>query len=561
MNIDRRRALALLGLGAATPANAVPPVPPYSGGVSFRHGVASGDPTPAGAIVWTRITPQADAGQNVVPVTLEVAEDAAFARIVHRGAVGTDAGRDFTVKIDVGGLRPGADYLYRFRSGAAVSPVGRFRTLPERTEDVVFAVVSCALHPGGLFNAYDAIGKLERVDAVVHLGDYIYEYGAADADYGMAAGRRLGRIPEPPTEIVSLADYRLRHAQYKSDPDLQAAHARAAWITVWDDHETTNDSWLDGAQNHQPESEGQWAVRKAAALKAYYEWMPIREPAAGRSADMIARTFRFGDVATLHMTETRLTARGRQLSYERDIPMRDGRPDLEAFQAALTAPDRTLMGPAQLAELGRTVGESVRAGVVWQVLGNQIVMGRVNGPNMVEAFGAERVEALTAAADPAVRGRLERLTRLFSAARIPYNLDAWDGYPAERERVYAVLKGAGARPIVLAGDSHAFWVNELRDAAGARVGAEFGTTAVSSPSLGDALSGLDVGEAFAAQNEEVVFSDQANKGFTLLRLTRQEAVGDLVAVSTTQAKPYDTRVVKRFRVTPEGPGLSAPQPV
>lgn len=564
MTLNRRSALTLLGLGA-TPAVAQP-LRLHEGAVSFEHGVASGDPSTTGGIFWTRVTP-APGGEGDVMLDLEVAADSEFRQVVRRSSgLRARQSRDWTIKHDLDGqgLKPGTEYWYRFRAikSGTLSPVGRFKTLPTETAEVVLAVASCALHPGGLFNAYDAIAKLERLDAVVHLGDYIYEYGAAPTDYGMTVGAQLSRVPQPPKEIVTLADYRLRHAQYKADPDLQAAHARAPWIVVWDDHETTNDSWLGGAENHDPDSgEGDWAARKAAALQAYYEWMPIREPGRGRSREMLERSFRFGKVASLHMVETRLTARGEQLSYDKDLPAgADGRPDTAAFQARRNAADRRLLGAAQLASLEREVRASVKAGTTWQVLGNQVVMARVQGPNFVQLLGQAGVEKVLATLDPAVRPRLQRMAQLFTQP-LPWNLDAWDGYPAERERLYGALKGAGARPIVLAGDSHAFWVNELKDASGARVGAEFGTSSITSPSYGDSLKGFDFGAIVAAQNEEVVFSDQAAKGFTLLTLTPTEVRGDLIAVSTILAKPYESRTIKRFRVTREVDGLSAPTAV
>lgn len=553
MKLDRRRALALLGLGAA----ASPAAAQAGRRGQFAHGVASGDPALDGAVLWTRWSP-IDRSAAPIRVNWWVAPlggDAA--KPLNRGSFETSLERDWTVKPVVTGLKPGADYQYGFEAAGTKSPVGRFRTLPKETEDVVFAVASCALHPGGLFNSYEAISKLDRLDAVIHLGDYIYEYGSDG--YGAETGRKLGRVAQPPHEILTLADYRQRHAQYRSDPDLQAAHARAAWIMVWDDHEVANDGWLHGAQNHNPDkNEGDWSARKANGLKAYYEWMPIREPQPGRSAEMIARNFRFGDIATLHMAETRLTARSKQLSYETDLLGQGGQPDIEGFRAKLTAADRRLMSDDQIAGVGQAMTQSVKDGVAWQVFGNQILMARINGPNMVQALGAEQAQAMVGQADAASRARLERLVRLFSATPTPYNLDAWDGYPAERERVYAAFKAAGARPIVLAGDSHAAWVNELKDASGARVGAEFGATAISSPSLGDAVGGMDIGSIFAAQNEEVVFSDQSGKGFTLLRLTKSDVTGELMAMSTVEAKPYEVRTVKRFRVTREGDGLSAP---
>jgi alkaline phosphatase D len=223
MKVDRRRALALLGTGAATAgageaaAQAAAP--------RFAHGVASGDPAADGAVIWTRVS-GVGPGRGV-PVRWRVLQSG---RPVRSGRAQATADRDGTVKVEVAGLSPGTEYTFDFAAANATSPTGRFRTLPEQASDVVFAVVSCSLHPGGLFNVYDAVAKLPRVDAVLHLGDYIYEYGAKPSDYGVAVGQRLGRLPDPPHEIVTLDDYRRRHAQYKSDPDLQAAHARAAWI-------------------------------------------------------------------------------------------------------------------------------------------------------------------------------------------------------------------------------------------------------------------------------------------------------------------------------------------
>ena len=325
MKIDRRKALSLLAFTTAAPlpAASAKQTTPYSGAVSFEHGVASGDPLPDRVILWTRITPKSSAAGNVA-VNWEIATDAAFRRIAAHGVFTTHANRDFTVKADALGLRPATDYFYRFRVGKAVSPVGRTRTLPGgHIDDLVLAFVTCALYPGGYFNAYDHIAKLPRVDAIVELGDYYYEYGAGEHDYGMEIGRKLNRVPDPPHDIVTLADYRKRHALYKSDPDLQAAHARAPWICVWDDHETANDSWVGGAENHDPKTEGPWITREQVALRAYYEWIPIREPEPGRAFEAINRSFQFGDLATLIMVESRLVARSRQLEYDRpgDIPL------------------------------------------------------------------------------------------------------------------------------------------------------------------------------------------------------------------------------------------------
>jgi alkaline phosphatase D len=554
MKLDRRSLLGLLGAGAATPAVAQTA---HAGQVAFLHGVASGDPDQHSAVFWTRVTP-ADPSVGDVAVTLEVANDAAFRDVVRRSSgLRAKAERDFTVKHDLDGqgLEPGREYFYRFIANGVTSPVGRVRTLARgATPQVNLAVVSCQLYPGGLFNAYEAISQLERLDAVVHLGDYIYEYGAAADDYGMTTGAALNRIPEPPHEIVSLADYRTRHAQYKSDPDLQAAHARAAFICVWDDHEVANDTWMLGAENHQPATEGDFAARKAAALRAYYEWMPIREAKAGAMKEAINRSFHFGDLASLHMVETRLLARNEQMDFAGIPKTADGRPDIAAFEAQRQAPSRDLLGEDQRRWLGQAMSQSKAAGRPWQILGNQVVMARVKGPNIEEMLPPAQVAQMVAGLPDDVRPQVEAAIQLFKLG-LPFNLDSWDGYPAGRERLYEAMKQAGVEPIVLAGDSHAFWVNELSDKDGERRAVEFGTSSISSPSPGDHVGGLPLGLALQAANPEVKFCDQAAKGYVLLTLERDQAVGELRTVSTILAKPYETKTLKRYRLARTETGL------
>ncbi|WP_297512231.1 alkaline phosphatase D family protein [uncultured Caulobacter sp.] len=559
MTIDRRKLLGLLGVsGAAAASEAVAaPAGAYAGPVAFEHGVASGDPGPNAVILWTRVTPK-QATTADIPVELEVAKDPAFKTILRRtkGLV-APAARDWTVKHDLTGpdLKPATEYWYRFKAGDAVSPIGRTKTLPVGpTTDAVLAVVSCSLYPNGYFNAYDAIAKLKRVDAVLHLGDYIYEYGAAPGDYGMNSPVAKLRTPQPPREILSLADYRQRHALYKTDPASQAAHARAPWIVVWDDHETANDSWTGGAENHQPATEGDWATRKAAALKAYYEWMPIREPAPGALPEAAWRGFQFGDVATLLMTETRLTARTHQLSYETDLTFVDGKPDAAAFIAKWKDPSRRMMGEGQEQWLAKSVGESMKAGVAWQVLGNQVVMARVAPADLRKTMGDQAYAAAMAKLPAYVQKRVAESAAM-SAYDIPSNLDSWDGYPADRQRVYDIFSAAKARPIVLSGDSHMFWANELwNDAGDTLVAAEFGTTSVTSPGYGDAIPGAPIGEAFVQRNKEVKYVHPAAKGFLLLTLEHGKATGELIAVSTIHATDYTTSVLKRFVVTPAKTG-------
>ena len=544
MKIDRRKALAMLGLGAATPAAA------KVSAVSFQHGVASGDPTHDRVVLWTRVTPAKPGG---VPYAWELLPVDRRAGGAKRGTGVTGPDRDYTIKVDVAGLPAGRAYTFQFKAAGVASSMGRTHTLPKGpTKDVVIAVASCSLYPNGYFNAYQAIADLPRVDLVLHLGDYIYEYGGP-LTYGMDSPVAKQRPHDPPHECVSLDDYRRRHAQYKSDPGLQAAHGRAPWIVAWDDHETANDSYAEGAENHQPEVEGSWNMRKAAALKAYYEWMPIRDPAAGQSlAEAGTRSFRVGDLAQIVMLETRLTARDRQLVYQGDlVPAGGGTMDVDGFRKRLADPARRMMSEMQERWFASELAGSVQAGHAWQVVGSGVVMGRLMMPLIGRDLTPEQMAALPEAA----RKRIERWQPIASLG-LPYGLDMWDGYPADRERVYAAMTGARARPIVVSGDSHAFWCNELSDAGGKRVAVEFGGTSITSPGADDGMKTLKIGPAFANASPEVVFSDQGAKGFVLLTLSHGEARSDLMAVSSITSKTFTTRAMKSFRVTPEGTGMS-----
>ena len=601
-DIDRRglvRALgaATLGASALHPALGQAAGPATSPDVDFRHGVASGDPLADRIILWTRVSPKRGSFAGPANVEWEVAQDDAFGRVVQRGVATTGPERDYTVKVDAAGLKPNSGYFYRFRVGKTVSPVGRTRTLPQgRVDRMVLAVASCAFFSTGFFNSYREIAKLEHVDLVLHLGDYLYDYGSTPDQLGMSVGLKIGRIPTPANETVTLADYRERHACYRLDPDLQAAHARAPWICVWDDHESANDAWMGGAQNHQA-NEGNWAARRTAAVRAYYEWIPIRDPQAGRAFEAINRSFELGDLATLVMLESRLLARSRQLSLSdpEDLPRlvfdvsdaahpkavtdeatvarvlaaaRGGkvptpyavRPDIEALKRRLADPDRQLLGREQEAWLRGEIAGSVRAGKRWQVIGNQVVMARTVFPDVIAAMGKARWEAARAEMPPGIRDAVESIVKAGPA--LPSGLDSWNGYPAARSRMDDMLAQPGATPLVLSGDSHAFWVNGLNHASGKRVAAEIGTTAISSSSMGDLLGGFNIGPAMAEASDEVLYCNQIAKGFTLVTLGREEARVDLIAVSTVVSRDYTTRTIASFRVLPgDGGGVQPIQTV
>lgn len=537
VKLNRRK---LLGLFGASTAAVLPSCATTSSAASvrFAHGVASGDPAVDGAVIWTRIS----TGEKVsgdIPVRWQIAATPG-ARPLRSGSALARAGADRTVKVEVSGLKAGQDYWYRFEGpDATVSPEGRFRTLPVGpVDDVVFAVASCQLYSGGFFNAYADMAERERLDAVLMLGDYIYEYGSEG--YGSDIGRRLGRLPDPLHETVTLADYRRRHAQVKSDPDMQAAHARCAFICVWDDHEVTNDGWLGGAENHQPETEGDWAARKAAAMQAYFEWMPIREPDPRKPSEAIFRSFEFGDLATLAMLETRLLARTKQLEFAGEVGNAGAYAEL---LSALSIDSRELIGSQQRAWLGEVLAASVAQGKPWQVIGNQVVMARVAGPDLEGGMGTEPYAAFLARLPSGWDGRI-RKAQVGYRAGVPFNLDAWDGYPAARTRLFETFRTSGATPIVLAGDSHAGWANNLYDDGGAFAALEAGCTAVTSPSYGSLLPGI--GQYIEQANREVAYCNQDKKGYTLLTLTPEGARADFIIVDTVLDRNFVAGIDKSF---------------
>jgi len=599
--LTRRGAIAAVtGAAAACSAPSIE-TPPYEGEVAFRHGVASGDPKRDRVVIWTRVSP---ANPGPVPVRWIVARNRDLSDVVKTGVIETSEARDYTVKADVTGLRAGAPYFYGFRAGNAETAVGKTKTLPRgRVEEMKLAVVSCASYPHGFFNAYEALAQRDDIDAVVHLGDYIYEQGISG--YGAEVGLQLGRVPSPEVECIRLQDYRARHAQYKTEPELQAAHANAPWITVWDDHEVTDNSFATGAANHQS-NEGDYASRKRAALQAYYEWMPIRDPEPGRAFEAINRSFDFGDLFTLIMVETRLLARTQQLDYATQLPiqmqrwnvadpnapiaLRDNEPDTPAMQrlpaiyedvngelrpvldwrrarglvadpqnlpagfylspdlpalhAALNTPDRQIMGAAQEEWLAGELSRSKRSGAVWQVLGNQVIMARVNAPDL-------------SATPPQLAAALERLrpgvTQLLKLTRFPFplNTDAWDGYPQARARVLASIRATAGNAIVLTGDTHTAWANEVADGEGP-VAVEFGTTSITSPSDADyfTAAGIDFGAGVTARNDQVKWNDPLHRGFLVLTLTREQATAEFFSVSTILAKQYEVERTAAFTVAP-----------
>ena len=520
-----------------------------SGRVSFEHGVASGDPLDDRVILWTRVTPQESQGK--VRVRVEVASDDEFRSIVHNSVKSATAESDYTVKIDVKGLLAETVYYYRFRSGSAVSAIGRTKTLPLGDVDSVsLAVFSCANYPtshGGYFNVYGHAAKTADVDAVVHLGDYIYEYGKAPDSGNDDAGRTGRDFPEySDKEILTLDDYRGRYALYRTDPQLQALHAAHPFITVWDDHEVANDAYVGGAQNHN-EGEGSFDARKEAALRAYYEWMPVR-PVEENDSQRVYRSFSFGNLVELFMLDTRLAGREKQLSYK-DYFDPDTGFDARRFREDIGSADRTLLGRDQLVWIQEKLAGSTAA---WQVLGQQVLMGRMNIPAEIIPDLGKRT--------PQVAGLINELTEIKRQTLrddtslnqneqgrintvLPYNLDAWDGYPAEREAVLGAAYRGDKNLVVLAGDTHNGWASNLRDASGNHVGVELATPSVSSGGLETYLK-LEPQQAgeFARDLEalidDLVYSNTNDRGYMIVSFTPEKAQSRWIYVDTVKRPEF-----------------------
>ena len=469
----------------------------------FTHGVASGEPGGDRVLLWTRYVHRQD-----VPLTWQVLTPGANLRVVAEGQVTASPDNDWCCKAWAGGLEPGRWYYFRFVApDGSMSDLGRTRTLPEGpTASWKMAVFSCSNIGFGWFNAYRHAAEANEFDCALHLGDYFYEYPAGT--YPSAGETARPVLPE--TEAVSLAQYRARFALYREDRDLQRLHQLYPMIAGWDDHESTNDSWEGGAQNHQPETEGEWSVRKAAAMKAYREWMPVSdEPWA---------EYQVGNLATLYRLETRLSARAKQFDYNallRSISSpEDAMQRLTAFRNGdYLDPTREVLGKGQQAWLADGLKRSRADRTVWQVLVQQVLMGKTSSPtslteNLPDGLPDYIVERVRAGS-------------LASRAELPLNMDAWDGYPAARARLYEAALAADANLVSLAGDTHNAWAFDLTHE-GAKVGVEFGGHSVTSPGFEGYLPQLPpaaVARAMVERNSELKWMDASQRGYMAVELT------------------------------------------
>jgi alkaline phosphatase D len=505
--LTRRTLFTLAGASAALVAA---PGAARGFGSGFTHAVASGEPTANSVLLWTRFVADAE-----TQLTWQVSEIEDFTRPVAEGSVTASPSRDWCAKGIAAGLSPNRWYFYRFIApGGATSPVGRTRTLPEGpTSAFKMAVFSCSNYGFGYFNAYGHAVEANDCDLALHLGDYIYEYGAGT--YPSKAEAAPERVLVPTTEIVALTDYRLRYATYRADPDCQRLHQVLPMIAVWDDHESTNDSWKDGAQNHQSDTEGEWAVRKAAAKQAYREWMPV--------SDAAYASYQVGDLATLFRLDTRLEGRDQQFDLGTVLA---GQNNPQAMTAALTAfrdgkwadSERQLLGAAQDAWLAKGLSASTASGTHWQVLVQQVLIGNLKTP---QALASQLGDGLP----DFVKQRLTA-SAMASTVGLPLNMDAWDGYPAARERVFKAALAADANLLVLAGDTHNGWAFEL-DHEGAKVGVELGVNSVSSPGFESYLSFVPpatLAAALVGENDQLRWADTAQRGYMVVELTPARAV-------------------------------------
>jgi len=443
----------------------------------FYHGVASGDPMPNKVIIWTRVTPDT-VSANPILVSWQMATDTGMTNIVQNGSKITDNNVDYTVKVDVTGLTANTWYYYEFTVNGLKSPRGRTRTTPASNADSLrFAIVSCANYEAGYFNAYKVMLNRADFDAVICLGDYIYEYAAG----GYSPNPAVNRQWLPANEIISLSDYRQRYSTYHLDEDLRRLHQQFPFITVWDDHESANDAWMNGAENHTSATEGPFAVRKSNAKQAYFEWLPIRQTAGAADPYQLFRKLTYGNLVDLIMLDTRLHGRDVQSG---------------TTGAVVNASTRQLLGTDQFSWLGNRLDSSTTR---WKILTQQVMFAPL---------------------------------KILGTA---VNEDQWDGYPAERTRVMNhILNNNISDVVVITGDIHSSWANDIPTASynsstgGGSAGVEFVGPSVTSP-------GANIpGGATAIQlsNSHIKYTDLSQHGFYILDVNNTRTQCDWFYVTT-----------------------------
>ncbi|HEY5760670.1 MAG TPA: alkaline phosphatase D family protein [Steroidobacter sp.] len=527
VNIERRRLVVggALGLGALALPLGRSLAAELLSAKGFTHNVASGEPASDSMLLWTRYVPAASVDE--VRLDVELAFDAGFTRVVSGGGVRAAAHRDWTAKITIAGLQPRTTYWYRFIApDGAKSPVGRTKTLPVGDVDRFgLGVFSCSNLPFGWFNAYAHAAARDDLDLWLHVGDYIYEYG-------LTAYKEKDRVPDRGVmpahdhEMISLADYRLRHACYRADPDLQKLHQMAPMVALWDDHDSTNDSWEGGAANHQPKTEGDWSIRRAASMQAYREWLPVSEEPW--------KSYRIGSLATLYRTETRLLARTRPIYAELAEAHQASAPDaaLRSFRDGVWRdPTATMLGSTQESWLAQELKRNAAASI-WQMVGMATIIGRTLMPEAtLDWLRPEAGEGVVSKFKKDVRG---------SKLGVPMWMDRWDGYPAARSRLLRSAQQADADLVMLSGDSHNAWAYSLVED-DQPAGVEFAGHSVTSPGMEGQMGAdaKDVARAFVTTNPELAWAETSQRGYMMVDLTPQRVTGEWLFMRTIKSRSTD----------------------
>jgi len=529
--INRRHLLATagFGLGGLMLPGGAAMAQTLLGLTGFTHNVASGEPGPDSVLLWTRYV---NATGGASKVRVEISESQDFIKIAGGGEMVTGPWRDHTVKITVDNLAPGKWHWFRFIApDGSVSPVGRTKTLPVgKAAKFNIAIFSCSNLGFGEFNAYGHAAARDDIDLVLHMGDYIYEYGRGGYDGGAKFAARIF----PADEILTLADYRLRYSSYRSDKQLQALHANFPMIVNTDDHETANDSWEGGAQNHSVD-EGDWNSRRNAAMQVWREWLPVGEHPW--------KEYAIGDLATYYRTDTRTVARTKPYAYGELLRAGDPAKALSEYRdGAWRDPSMTMLGSEQEAWLSRAIG---RNRSTWAVLGS--------GTNMGYNYTPENAMDWVPEVAPERAKNYVRQGIAATKAGLPYNLDNWGGYPAARARLLAAAQRADANLVVVTGDSHNGWAYDLPEG-GKPAGVEFGGHSVSSPGFESAIPFTDPADVARSllngSKQELRWVDTSNRGYMHLSLTPQAATNEWVFMQTVKDVSLATKTGHKMKVRP-----------
>ncbi|QTD38472.1 alkaline phosphatase D family protein [Polaribacter batillariae] len=472
----------------------------------FQYGVASGDPKMDGVLLWTHVSVQDST--EIAEVKWEIARDSLFHDIIQSANTKALLENDHCVKIWVDNLLPDTKYFYRFKYKNETSIVGRTQTLPKKTDTVRLAIVNCSKYEGGFFNVYDAISKMEGLNAVVHLGDYIYEDGGGQKPY-LPIIKKTGRKHEPSHNLVSLNDYRLRYKQHRKDSMLQNLHQKYPMINIWDDHEFANNSWKGGVDGHIGDKEGnwnndKWNQRVENATKAYDEWIPINK----NPNEPIYRSFQFADILNLNMLDTRICCRTKQASSNKE---------LDAIAAY-----SSLLGDKQLNWLESSI---TNTNTIWNLIGNQVLVAR----------------------------------RYLGENNKYIELDQWTGYPKDRARFLDFLaKNPEKNIIITTGNVHDAFHYKLLDGndekSGKLIAHEFAPGSVSSGNTGVKKTTEDRKKDsldLVHKNPHLKWFDLIKHSFIIMEFTKNKAQIDFYQVSTIYKTKYTLKKAYSFSIKPK----------